>query len=283
MKNIWLTKRRERMNHPQAAIDLMTENQKSISSIFNTEDFSPLVQKIYEEFLGFKMVSVQPMIAPASLIKYLKYERKDDEVNLVVDEEPLAAKSRKLHTELGLNLDETAKSIREEITREIATDLTNNAGTVSVWDRSSDFGDTLKEQYESLYIKIFEISGVIHRKTLRGRANWLYMNEKTAEPFITCCFGPPRPSKGVYQHGVINGAWRLIIDTEYPDNQILMGHKGDSYMDAGYFYCPYFLTTQNKILDGELLPKSMSYINKYGKKLMKEGAKQYAKLTILPA
>ena len=74
-----------------------------------------------------------------------------------------------------------AQEINLEIDREVLTDLRNNAGTVAAWDFNTALGETLKEKYESLYIKIVELSNVVHRKTLRGGCNWLVTSPEVGE------------------------------------------------------------------------------------------------------
>lgn len=227
------------------------------------------------------------------------------EINLVVESEEIAAKTRKLKAVWSYeaqqdlrsqhNLDAEAEltavlaqEINLEIDREVLTDLRNNAGTVSAWDFNTALGDTIKEKYESLYVKVVEISNVIHRKTLRGGANWLVTSPEVASIFETATAGfAPAPSEtftsslGVQYVGTVNNRWRLYKDPLFPSNQILMGYKGDSYMDSGYFYCPYVPLTQTPVvLDPDSFCPRKGILTRYGKKLLREGAKFYARLSI---
>ena len=91
------------------------------------------------------------------------------EINLAIESEEIAAKTRKLKAVWSYeaqqdlrsqhNLDAEAEltavlaqEINLEIDREVLGDLRNNAGTVSAWDYSTALGDTVKERYESLYV-----------------------------------------------------------------------------------------------------------------------------------
>jgi hypothetical protein len=134
------------------------------------------------------------------------------EVNLVVESEEIVAKARKLkaawtqEVQQDLrsqhNLDAEAEltailaqEINLEIDREILTDLRNNAGTIAVWDFNTALGDTVKEKYESLFVKVTEVSAVVHRKTLRGGCNWLVTSPEVAAIFETATAGfAPAPS-----------------------------------------------------------------------------------------
>lgn len=227
------------------------------------------------------------------------------EVNLVVESEEIAAKTRKLKAVWSYeaqqdlrsqhNLDAEAEltavlaqEINLEIDREVLTDLRNNAGTIAVWDFNTALGDTIKEKYESLYVKVVEVSNVVHRKTLRGGCNWLVTSPEVASVFETATAGfAPAPSEtftsslGIQYVGTINNRWRLYKDPLFPQGQILLGYKGDSYMDSGYFYCPYVPLTQTPVvLDPESFCPRKGILTRYGKKLLREGAKFYARMSI---
>jgi hypothetical protein len=227
------------------------------------------------------------------------------EVNLVVENEEIVAKTRKLKAAWSYeaqqdlrsqhNLDAEAEitavlaqEINLEIDREVLTDLRLNAGTVAAWDFNTALGDTIKEKYESLYVKIVEVSNVVHRKTLRGGANWIVTSPEVASIFETATAGfAPQTSEtftssiGIQYVGTVASRWRLYKDPLFPTNQILLGYRGDSYMDSGYFYCPYVPLTQTPVvLDPESFCPRKGILTRYGKKLLREGAKFYARMTI---
>jgi len=227
------------------------------------------------------------------------------EVSLVIESEEIAAKTRKLKAVWSYeaqqdlrsqhNLDAEAEitavlaqEINLEIDREVLTDLRNNAGTVAVWDFNTAYGDTIKEKYESLYVKVVEVSNVVHRKTLRGGCNWLVCSPEIASIFETATAGfAPAPSEGftgslgIQWVGTVNNRWRIYKDPLFPTGQILMGYKGDSYMDSGYFYCPYVPLTQTPtVLDPDSFCPRKGILTRYGKKLLREGSKFYARMSI---
>jgi hypothetical protein len=227
------------------------------------------------------------------------------EINLVIESEEIAAKTRKLKAVWSYeaqqdlrsqhNLDAEAEltavlaqEINLEIDREVLGDLRNNAGTVAAWDFSTAIGQTIKEKYEALYVKIIEVSNVIHRKTLRGGANFIVTSPEVASIFETATAGfAPAPSEtftsslGVQYVGTVANRYRLYKDPLFPTSQLLMGYKGDSYMDSGYFFCPYVPLTQTPVvLDPESFCPRRGLLTRYGKKLLREGAKFYARLSI---
>jgi hypothetical protein len=227
------------------------------------------------------------------------------EINLVIESESIAAKTRKLKAVWSYeaqqdlrsqhNLDAEAEltailaqEINLEIDREILNDLRTNAGTVTAWDFATALGDTIKEKYEALYVKVVEVSNVVHRKTLRGGCNWIVTSPEVSSIFETATAGfAPAPSEtftsslGIQYVGTVNARWRLYKDPLFPTNQMLMGYKGDSYMDSGYFYCPYVPLTQTPVvLDPESFCPRKGILTRYGKKLLREGAKFYARMSI---
>jgi hypothetical protein len=227
------------------------------------------------------------------------------EINLVIESEEIAAKTRKLKAVWSYeaqqdlrsqhNLDAEseltavlAQEINLEIDREVLGDLRNNAGTVTSWDFATALGDTIKEKYEALYVKVVEVSNVVHRKTLRGGCNWIVTSPEVASIFETATAGfAPSPSEtftsslGIQYVGTVNSRWRIYKDPLFPTNQMLLGYKGDSYMDSGYFYCPYVPLTQTPtVLDPESFCPRKGILTRYGKKLLREGAKFYARMSI---
>ena len=227
------------------------------------------------------------------------------EINLAVESQEIIAVTRKLkavwsyegqqdlRSQHNLDLEQEltsvlAQEINLEIDREILTDLRQNAGTVASWDYSTALGDTIKEKYEALYVKVTEVSSIIHRKTLRSGANWIVTSPEVASIFETATAGfAPAPSEtftsslGIQYVGSVSNKWRLYKDPLFPSSQLLMGYKGDSYMDSGYFYCPYVPLTQTPtVLDPDSFCPRKGILTRYGKALLRDGSKFYARMSI---
>lgn len=173
-----------------------------------------------------------------------------------------------------------SNSLTNEIQAEILTDLRNNAGTIAKWDFASVRDKTVKEKYEALYIKIVEVSGVIHRKTLRGGCNWIVTSPEIASIFTTATSThydwKERNDFEMCYHGTMNGRWRLYTSkTAIPKNTMLLGYKGDSPYDSGYFYNPYIPLTPV-----EKTATHIGTLSRYSKKLLREGAKFYARINV---
>lgn len=227
------------------------------------------------------------------------------ELNLVVESEEIAAKTKKLKATWSYeaqqdlrsqhNLDAEAEitavlaqEINLEIDREILGDLRRNAGTISAWDFNTALGTNIKEKYEALYVKLVEVTNVVHRKTLRGGANWIVTSPEVASILETATagFAPTvsetfTSSAGIQYVGAVSKKWALYKDPLFPAGQLLMGYKGTSYMDSGFFFCPYVPLTQTPtVLDPEALTPRKGLMTRFGKKMLRDGAKYYARVSI---
>jgi len=240
-----------------------------------------LIPYIYGNIPIRKMISVQPMLSPEDVVFYLRFvytEQDEKNIRLEVCHEPVECKTRKLEATLkeGVDLAEVGLAIANQITREVVTDLKNNAGTYAKfsWEEISE-DKTLKERYEQLYVNMVQVSSVVHRKTLRGGANWIYTSPKISDIFLsacTRCFCPPPvyDEDGIYYEGTVNNRWKHFRDTLFPENEMLIGYRGDSFLDSGYQFCPY-VPLGYKENDIRILR---------GKKMIREGAKFFARLVI---
>lgn len=227
------------------------------------------------------------------------------EVNLTVEQETITAVTRKLRavwsfeaqqdlrSQYSLDAEQElttvlAQEINLEIDREIITNLRSNAGTNVTWDYNTALGDTVKEKYEALFVKVSQVSNLIHKKTLRSGANWIVCSPEVASIFETATAGfAPAPSEsftsslGVQYVGTVSNRWKLYKDPQFPTNKLLMGYKGDTYMDSGFFYCPYVPLMQTPlVLDPNSFCPRRGLMTRYGLKLLNNGARFYATITI---
>jgi len=275
----------------RARVAIILENQHLFNEQTEVSDWfaklsMSLIPYIYFHIPLNKMVSIQPILHPEDEIFCLGFSESSGEIRLEIQKSPVSCKTiryKKTTFKEGDDVDvkEVGQALANELTREVATDLRNNAGTYARFDWEPVGKDkTLREQHEQLYIKLLEISSIIHRKTLRGAANWIYTSPKISDIFLsacTRCFMPPPvyADDGIYYEGTISNRWKHFRDTLCPDNEILMGYRGDSYMDAGYMYCPYIpLEHAPKIGEEEVI------IRRRAKKLLVGGLKFYARITI---
>lgn len=226
-------------------------------------------------------------------------------INLVVESDMVEAKPRKLRADWSIeaqqdlraqhNLDVEAEltsflaeEVNLEIDREIVGDIRDNAGTTAVWDFSSALGDTIKEKYEALFVQLVAVSNQIHKKTLRHGANWIVTSPEICAIFESATAGfAPAPSEnwessiGIQYVGTVNSRWKIYKDPNFPQDQLIMGYRGDSMMDVGYFYCPYVALQQSPLLyDPESFCPRKGVMTRYGKILLRDGARYYARVAV---
>lgn len=228
------------------------------------------------------------------------------EVNMVIESEQIEVKTRKIKAAWTFeaqqdirsqhNMDAEAEltavmaqELNLEIDREILGELLNRALVTTSWDLSTALGVNIKERYESLYVKLVQVSAAIHRRTLRGPANWIVTSPEVAAIFETAVAGfAPIPSEtfssglGIQYVGTVGRRWQLFKDPNFAQDKILMGYKGDSPFDTGFYYCPYVpLTMTGVVQDPESFNPRKGIMTRYGIKMLREGAKYYGRITVL--
>jgi hypothetical protein len=76
-------------------------------------------------------------------------------------------------------------------------------------------------------------------------------------------------SFGIQYCGTINNRWKLYKDQLFPTNKILLGYRGDSHYESGFFFCPHVLLQQTKvILDQKTFEPIKGLIGKSGYKMV---------------
>lgn len=208
------------------------------------------------------------------------------EIQLKVDSFSITARSRKLKAswtpELGQDLNayhnldaevELTSILSEQIGLEIDQEILNDlikgqTGGVKYWSRRPgkfvnrntgadlgsslgvtappDFTGNVSMWYETLIETINDVSANIHRKTLRGGANYVVVSpevanilEFTAGFRATVTHDAEKGSIGAVKVGALNSKFDVIVDPYFPRNVILVGRKGGSFLESGYVYAPY--------------------------------------------
>jgi hypothetical protein len=190
-----------------------------------------------------------------------------------------------------------SEQIALEIDREILSDLVSGAKAGKLyWSRRPglfvnrltgkdatslasppDFTGSVSEWYETLVETINDVSADIHRKTLRGGANFLVCGpevanilEFTAGFRASVTHDDVTGSVGAVQTGSINKKWDLHVDPYFPRNVILVGRKGASFLESGYVYAPYVpLQVTPTIFSAEDFTPRKAVMTRYGKKMVR--------------
>ena len=236
------------------------------------------------------------------------------EIDIKVDSIAITAVTKKLKAkwtpELGQDLNAyhnldaeveltsiLSEQIALEIDREILSDLVNGATAGQFyWSRAPgrfvnrltgkeigtstntpDFTGTVSEWYETLIETINDVSAQIHRKTLRGGANFCVVSPEVANILeFTAGFranvtaDADKGDIGAVKVGSLNRKFDVIVDPYFPRNAILIGRKGSSFLESGYVYAPYvpLQTTPTIFGPDDFVPRK-GVMTRYGKKMVR--------------
>ena len=198
-----------------------------------------------------------------------------------------------------------SEQIALEIDREILNDLLTQAkGANFFWSRAPGkfvnktsglefvrnssltpgpaFTGTVREWYETLIETIIDVANEIHRKTLRGSANFIVVGPDVATILEASIFYKPSysidgsgqvgssMSIGADKVGTLSNRFTVYKDPYFPRNKILVGFKGGSYLETGYVYAPYvpLIVTPTIFAPEDFTPRK-GVMTRYGKKMVR--------------
>ena len=141
----------------------------------------------------------------------------------------------------------------------------------------ADFTGTVSEWYETLAETINDISALIHRKTLRGGANFVVCSPEVANILeFTAGFranvsvDSEKGSVGAVNVGSLSKKWDVYVDPYFPRNVVLVGRKGGSFLESGYVYAPYVpLQVTPTIFGTEDFVPRKGVMTRYAKKMVR--------------
>ena len=194
-----------------------------------------------------------------------------------------------------------SEQIALEIDQEILKDLTEGATASTLYwsrmpgkflDRESgaavdpgvislaypDFTGTVSEWYETLLETINDVSARIHRKTLRGGANFVVCGPEVASILEftagfranTAVDAENAGSWGAQQVGSLSRKMDIHVDPYFPRSVILVGRRGSSFLESGYVYAPYVpLQVTPTIFGPEDFVPRKGVMTRYAKKMVR--------------
>ena len=244
------------------------------------------------------------------------------EIDIKIESIPVTAQTRKLRArwspELAQDLNAyhsmdaeveltqiLSEQIALEIDREILGDLLSGAkGANFFWSRSPGkfvnkrtgaeiqrtstlnpgpaFTGTVREWYETLTETVIDVANEIHRKTLRGSANFIVVSPDVATILEASVLYRPSYSldgdgqvgapftMGAEKVGTLSNRFTVYKDPYFPRNKILVGYKGGSYLETGFVYAPYvpLIVTPTIFQPDDFTPRK-GVMTRYGKKMVR--------------
>ena len=154
----------------------------------------------------------------------------------------------------------------------------NSSGTeVGASSAAPDFTGTVSEWYETLIETINDVSAQIHRKTLRGGANFVVCSPEVANILeFTSGFrasvtaDQDRGTIGAVKAGSLSKKFDVYVDPYFIRNVVLVGRKGSSFLESGYVYAPYVpLQVTPTIFGTEDFVPRKGVMTRYAKKMVR--------------
>ena len=187
--------------------------------------------------------------------------------------------------------------ISMEIDLEILDMLIENAVSSANWSAKVGFDDdgvgnnedrfseisgasnayTKNSWYQTLGIKIQKVSNEIHRKTLRGGANFLVTSPTVATilesiPGYAADTDGDQSSfaMGVQKIGALNNRFTVYKNPYMTENIILMGYRGSQFLETGAVYAPYVpLIMTPLVYDPTNFTPRKGVMTRYAKKMVR--------------
>jgi hypothetical protein len=224
------------------------------------------------------------------------------EMSLSIDRIPVEAKTRALRASYthelmqdlmavhGLDAQKelaeiVATELLSEINREVIRTIYHIAkvgcqdeglATPGEFDLNQDAdGRFHAEKYVGLIIQLARESNAIARETRRGIGNIVICDSNTAAALsmakLLDCTDALKVDIGVEESGrtyvgTLMGRWKVYADPYIPANVnfAVVGYKGPSPMDAGFFYAPYTPLQMFQATDPKSYQPSLAFKTRYG-------------------
>lgn len=123
----------------------------------------------------------------------------------------------------------------------------NSTGTAFTSNTSGVYY-TQMSWFQTIGIKLQKLSNVIHQKTMRGGANFMVVSPAVATilesipGFAADTDGAADTMKyafGVQKIGALNSRYKVYKNPYMTENVILMGFRGNQFLESGAVYAPY--------------------------------------------
>tara|TARA_Y100000389_G_scaffold125212_1_gene122560 strand:+ start:747 stop:2435 length:1689 start_codon:yes stop_codon:yes gene_type:complete len=182
--------------------------------------------------------------------------------------------------------------ISMEIDLEILDMLISDADTTEYWNATvgvdytgaidggaggNSLYYTKMSWYQTLGIKLQKVSNTIHQKTLRGGANFMVISPKVSTilesipGFAADSVGDKNKyAMGVQKIGSINSRFTVYKNPYMTENVILMGYKGNQFLETGAVFAPYIpLMMTPLVYDPASFTPRKGIMTRYAKKMVR--------------
>jgi hypothetical protein len=152
------------------------------------------------------------------------------------------------------------------------------AGDAGLNPLGADFTGNVSMWYETLLETVNDLSAQIHRKTLRGGANFIVTSPEVASILeMTAGFrasgvvpDEAKGTAGAVKVGSLSKKWDVMVDPYFPRNLLLVGRRGTQFLESGYVYAPYVpLQVTPTIFGTEDFVPRKGVMTRYAKKMVR--------------
>jgi len=148
--------------------------------------------------------------------------------------------------------------------------------------------------YSNVLALINFASNDIYKTTLRGPGTTLITSPLIASLLESAAKlegglpkeGAPTNVAGnsVAYVGKFLGKYDMIVDPMFPEDEIIVGYKGNGPMDAGFFYCPYVpIMSLETVTDPETFQPRKGILTRYGKVAIQPASRFYRVIRLIGA
>ena len=133
--------------------------------------------------------------------------------------------------------------------------------------------------FQTLGIKLQKISNLIHQRTLRGGANFIVVSPTVATilesipGFAADTDGDVSKASyafGVQKIGALNSRYKVYKNPYMTENVILMGFRGNQFLESGAVYAPYVpLIMTPLVMDPDTFTPRKGIMTRYAKKMVR--------------
>lgn len=224
------------------------------------------------------------------------------EMAFSIDKVTVTAKTRKLKAEYTIEISQDLKTVHgldaetelanilsaeilAEINREIIRTLyysavwgaQHNTATPGIFDLDTDSdGRWMVERFKGLFFQIEREANAIAKATRRGKGNIILCSSDTATALAAAEVLDYTPAynagltvddTGSTFVGTLQGRYKVYIDPYTPTantNHFVVGFRGTTPYDAGFFYCPYVPLQMLRAQDPNSFQPKIGFQTRYG-------------------
>jgi hypothetical protein len=162
---------------------------------------------------------------------------------------------------------------------QVGTTVTAGAAAPVANSANSALYYTQMSWFQTLGIKLQKISNIIHQRTLRGGANFIVVSPTVATVlesipgFAADTDGDSAKMNyafGVQKIGALNSRYKVYKNPYMLENTILMGFRGNQFLESGAVYAPYVpLIMTPLVYDPNTFTPRKGIMTRYAKKMVR--------------